>query len=271
MKLRDKVVFITDADSASGQAIVERLCAEGARFVLNSASGGSAVAGLLDKLGLAEPRAVVTGANLRSSAEVVPLLERMERQVGAIDVLIVNDDALLPASVEHCEEPVFLELLEANAKTAFVCAQAVGKQMAERQSGSIIFVNSIHADKPTGFSFAYSAAKGAVHNLAREASVYLGRYGIRVNTIEMGPVEGDDERFGSDLTSLYQFYQHKVPSTVLGTYEDLANVALFLATDEAKYINGADIRVDGGFLRHYMDVKMKLPLFEAAEPGGQPS
>lgn len=270
MKLRDKVVFVTDADSASGHAIVERLAAEGARFVLNSASGGGSVAALLERLALAGDRCLVANADLRRSDEANALLELAGSRLGPVDVLIVNHDVLKEASVEYADESVFLEVLEGNAKTAFVCAQSVGKQMARQQSGVIVFVNSIHADKPNGFSFAYSAAKGAVHNLAREASVYLGRYGIRVNTIEMGPVEGDDERFGSDLTSLYQFYQYKIPSAKLGTYDDLANVALFLATDEAGYINGADIRLDGGFLRHYLDVKMKLPLFEEQQSGGQP-
>jgi glucose 1-dehydrogenase len=95
--------------------------------------------------------------------------------------------------------------------------------------------------------------------LAKEAAIALGRSGVRVNTIELGPVAGDDERFASAFSTLYRDYQYKIPAAELVTHEDLAELVLFLASDEARLINGEDIRLDGGFLLHYMDVKMKQP------------
>lgn len=267
MKLKDKVVFITDADSGSGRALFRLFAEQGAHFILNSMSGGAHINEELRRASTLGLNVFVSAADLCSSTELQAVLEQAEPKLGPVDVLIHNNDLMKPTSVEYGEENLFLELLNANAKTAFICTKVVGQQMAVAGSGSIIYVSSIHAQKPTGSSFAYSASKGAVSMLAKEAALVLGRSGVTVNTIELGPIEGDDERFASGLTTLYEDYAYKVPNAVLGSYNDLAQLALFLASGEARYINGADIRLDGGFLQHYMDLKMKRPP-ELGEQGG---
>lgn len=95
--------------------------------------------------------------------------------------------------------------------------------------------------------------------LAKEAALVLGRSGVSVNTIELGPIAGDNEQFESSLSTLYNDYEYKVPNAVLGNYDDLAELILFLSSDESRYMNGSDIRLDGGFLLHYMNFKMKRP------------
>ncbi|MFD1953849.1 SDR family NAD(P)-dependent oxidoreductase [Paenibacillus thailandensis] len=253
------VVMITDADSPSGKAFIREFAGSGAGLVLGSPSGGSEIEAELRIVDAAGAKALVANADLTSREEVALLLEQARHQLGPVDVLIHNNDHYIPALTEDCEERDFAAVMEANAKTAFLCAQAVGKQMAELEHGSIVFLTSVHAEKPTGSSFAYSASKGAVKMLAKEAALYLGRFGIRVNTIEMGPVEGDPDRFRSPFSTLYDNYRYKVPSGELGSYRDAAAIARFLVSEEARYLNGADIRLDGGFLLHYMDHKMKRP------------
>lgn len=262
MRLVDNVVFVTDADSDSGKAIVERFAREGARFILGSASGGAAIQDELERLRGAGISVFVTAADLCSTADVEAALDEAARQVGDVDVLIHNNNLVRPTSVETSGEDEFLAILRANAKSAFICTQAVGRRMKAKQSGRVIYVSSIHAEKPTGSSFAYSASKGAVKMLSKEMSLILGRYGVTVNTIEMGPVEGDNERFASEISTLYEDYVYKVPNAVLGDYGDLAGLALYLASDDARYVNGADVRLDGGFLNHYMDFRMKKPAEE---------
>lgn len=257
VKLQNQVVFITDADSPSGKATAARLAREGAHFVLNSASRGEHIQSELSSIAAQGSKAQVVTVDLCNSAEVNRMLEETEQQLGPVNILVHNNNVVKPADIETCDEALFLEIMNANAKSAFICTKAVGKRMFKRQSGKIIYINSIHAEKPTGSSFAYSVSKAAVKMLCREAALVLGRCGIQVNSIELGPVEGDDERFRSDISTLYENYRHKVPNAVLGTMEDLANLVLFLSSDEARYINGADLRVDGGFLLHYMDHKMK--------------
>ncbi|WP_276353912.1 SDR family NAD(P)-dependent oxidoreductase [Cohnella caldifontis] len=260
MRLQNKVVLIAEADSPSGKALLVRLAAEGASFVLNSASGGLELTAELEQARRMGAQTLVVNAALWRSGDVARLLEESSRSVGPVDVLIHNCNRVLPIGVEDGEEERFLEVMNANAKSAFVSAKAVGRQMAETgRAGRIVFVNSIHAEKPTGSSFAYSASKGAVKMLAREASVVLGRQGIGVYSIELGPMEGDDAKFRSELSDLYESYRYKVPGGELGTYGELAELVLFLCGDGARYLNGADIRMDGGFLLHYLDFKMKLP------------
>ncbi|MNE75690.1 putative 2,4-dienoyl-CoA reductase [compost metagenome] len=95
--------------------------------------------------------------------------------------------------------------------------------------------------------------------LSKEAALVLGRHGVRVNTIELGPLEGDNDIFESDISTLYHDYEYKVPNAVLGSHDDLAELIHFLSSDSSRYINGSDIRLDGGFLLHYMNFKMKRP------------
>lgn len=260
MKLHNQVVFVTDADHPSGIAIWKKLAAEGAHLVLCSASRGQAIAQEISQLEQQGARIIAEQVDLCSTEAVDGFLQKAEEHLGPVYVLVHNNNVVKPVSVSTCEEELFQEMLQVNAKTAFITTQAAGRRMAEQQAGRIIYVSSIHAEKPTGSSFAYSVSKGAVQMLSREAALALGRYGVNVNHIQLGPVEGDHYVFYSEISGLYEDYRYKVPSTVLGTYDDLADLVLYLSSDASASINGADIRVDGGFLLHYLDVKTKKPL-----------
>ncbi|MCM3626674.1 SDR family oxidoreductase [Paenibacillus glycanilyticus] len=254
-----KVVFIADADSWSGESLISRFSQGGTDLILNSLQDDKEWEDVLVSCKAAGSETLVTHADLCSSRDLSAMLDQAEKQLGPVDVMIHNCCCLRPASVESCEEEEFVEIMRRNAKSAFFCTQAFGKRMAARGSGSVIFVSSIHSEKPTGASFAYSASQGAVKMLAREAALFLGRSGIRVNVIETGPVEGSDVAFQSHLSGLYEDYRYKVPAAKLGTAGDLADLSFFLAGEQANYLNGADIRLDGGFLLHYMDHRMNKP------------
>lgn len=259
MKLQAKVVFITDADHHSGNALIRRLAREGAHFILNSESSGEMLGACLSYCESLGSRTRVVNINLCKAAEVSQMLSEAALHIGQVDIMIHNRRLVLPMSVEHSSESTFLDVMDRNAKAAFVCTQAIGSRMSATNSGKIIYITSIHSEKPTGASFAYSASQGAIKMLAREAALELGRFNINVNTIEIGPVDGDNETFKSDFSYLYDSYNYKVPNNVLGNQEDLAECVLFLASEEANHVNGADIRLDGGFVLHYMDNKMRRP------------
>ncbi|GGH76168.1 NAD(P)-dependent dehydrogenase (short-subunit alcohol dehydrogenase family) [Pullulanibacillus pueri] len=259
MTLHGKVVFMTNADDNSGETLIKRLADEGAHFILNSVSDGKDIQESLAYCQSQGVKTTVVNVDLSKSSEVKTMLERVAPQIGTVDVFIHNTNVVIPTSVETCDEETFLKVMDRNTKSAFICTKEVGKQMAEKESGRIIYISSIHAEKPTGSSFVYSVSRGALKLLARESALYLGRYGVNVNAIELGPIDGDDEKFTSHISKLYDDYQYKVPSTRLGNDDDLADLVLYLASDHARYINGADIRLDGGFLLHYMDHKMKKP------------
>lgn len=252
-------MFIADADSWSGEGLIARFSAGGSDLILNSTKEAADWEDIIQLCQAAGSEVLITHADLCSSSELSTMLDQVERMLGPVDVMIHNCSAIRPARVESCDESEFVEIMQRNAKSAFFCTQTFGRRMTDRGSGSMIFVSSIHNEKPTGMSFAYSASQGAVKMLAHEAALFLGRAGIRVNVIEMGPVEGSDVSFQSDLSGLYNDYRYKIPGTKLGTAQDLANLAFFLAGEESSYLNGADIRLDGGFLLHYMDHRMNKP------------
>lgn len=259
MRLRNQVVFLTDADSSSGKALMRRLAEEGASLLLNSVSDGKDIDSELQQLQAGGTQIMVGQIDLCDHEDISRHLDQAEQRLGEVGVLIHNRHLVAPISVETGEETTFDELLRINAKSAFICAQAAGARMAARGTGRIVFVGSIHAEKPTGNSFAYSAAMGAVQMLSREAALALGRFGVNVNHIQMGPVHGDNAKFRSDISFLYEDYEYKVPNAALGSWEDLADLVVFVAGDQSRYLNGADIRLDGGFLNHYLDAKMKKP------------
>jgi glucose 1-dehydrogenase len=173
MKLRDKVVFITDADSPTGRAAIVRLADEGAHFILNSVSKGRHIHDQLAYCESVGSKTVVVHIDLCDSCAVTAALEEASVPLGTVDVLIHNNNSVEHGSVESGDEDMFLRVLHANAKTAFVCTQVVGRKMKEKQAGKIIYVSSIHAEKPTGSSFAYSVSKGSVKMLSpRECSPF---------------------------------------------------------------------------------------------------
>lgn len=257
MKLQGKVAFITDADSESGKSLIDKLAREGAQLVLNSASAGAAIQANLEYCRSVGASCILTHMDLSKEMEVEEVLEGVIEQTGSMDVLIHNSNLVIPAKVADCSEELFWRMMDANVKSAFISTRAVGKRMQARQAGKVIYVSSIHDEKPTGSAFLYSVAKGALQMLCREAALELGRNNVQVNVIEMGPVEGDDDVFQSDISNLYRHYRTKVPNACLGTYQDLANLVVFLASDESCYMNGSNIRMDGGFVLHYQDFKMK--------------
>lgn len=257
MKLKDRVAFISDADHPSGRAIAKKLSDEGARLVLNSRSNGTDIRTDLELYEQTGREVLVTASSLVTAAAVEGVQREILAKFGQLDIFIHNHNVVTKMDIEHCDEQTFQSALDENTKTAFLCTQLFGRQMGEQGGGKVVFVSSIHDEKPTGSAFLYSIAKGAVKMLCREAALDLGRRDVNVNLIEMGPVEEDDERFASELSDLYLDYQTRIPSTHLGTYDDLANLVWFLVLDESRFLNGADIRMDGGFTLHYMDHKMK--------------
>ncbi|GBF76509.1 SDR family oxidoreductase [Paenibacillus sp. 598K] len=268
MSLRNLTVFIADADEPSGRALIGRLAGQGAQLALNSPSGGAAIEAELEAARAAGARVLPLHLDLCSREALAGGIARIEAELGLIGLLVHNRQRCERATIAECSESLFLDILDANAKSAFLCTQAIGGRMAERGSGSIVYVTSIHAEKPTGASFAYSASQGAIGMLAAEAALELGRRGVRVNTVQLGPVQGPSTELVSPLSALYDDYERKTPLRTAQA-SDLASLAIYLAGDTAGALHGATIRLDGGLLLHYMDHKMKPPSDDTAHDIGR--
>lgn len=247
MKLKDKVVFITDGASKTGPAIVEKFRAEGAILAVNQYPSGAAS---------------FTHADPRSKKEIDAAVQSVLDKYGRIDVLVHNNNHVVRANLEDCSDEIYDEELEINAKSAFLYVQAAGLSMKRAKKGSFVFISSIHDEKPNGAAFAYSIAKGAVKMLVREMVLDLGPFNIRTNIVNLGPMEGDDQLFYSDISPLYEHTRERIPNEVWVRPEEAAEAALFFACDDCPSANGGEIHLDGGFLLSYFS-RRKNPFLEA--------
>ena len=134
----------------------------------------------------------------------------------------------------------------------FRCTQLLAKEMEKHGAGSIVYLGSIHDEKPFG-NAAHSMYMGGLKNLSREAAICYGAGGLHCNLIELGARGGEDETYRSAYSSFYEGYAYKIPSGYVGNAQDTARLALFLLARENRYINGAEIRMDGGLILHYLD------------------
>ncbi|GMA56917.1 3-oxoacyl-[acyl-carrier protein] reductase [Alicyclobacillus sacchari] len=254
-----RVALVSDASHPFGVATAKRLAHDGMTVVLNGPPGPreQAVAALALVLQAEGHDALVTVNDMKDTAAVTSLCDDIVTKYGRIDLHVHTHNRIDRGAVASMPHGLVRDSLHFHAKTAFLCTQVIGQRMAAQGEGCIVYVGSIHGDKPTGSAFSYALAQGALQMLCKEAALELGRSGVRVNLIAMGPVEGDDMRFQSDISDIYLDYQYKVPSATLGTAEDVAEAVAWATSDGARYLNGAIIRLDGGFALHYMDHKMK--------------
>lgn len=250
MNLKDKVLFISDGDSDLGRYIAEEATYQGAKVVINFPSGQDTNESM-QKCGTSESEWMVTHSDLLNGKEVDKIFQSIVSKFKKIDILVHNQNQISRQTIEECDEKIFTEMMDINAKTGFLCTQAAGRYMDASKCGKIIYISTIHDEKPTGCAFTYSLSKGALKMLCKEAAVTLGRKGIQTNLIELGSSENDDKLFESGVSNLYKNYEYKIPMGSFISYKDVVNLVLFLGSDESIFLNGANICMDGGFLLNY--------------------
>ena len=241
-KLQHKTALITGAGRGIGRAIAERFAGEGARVAVadidpNAASATAAAIGS-DALGLA--------MDVSSKAAVLAGTAQVLDQFGRLDILVNNAGYLVYTTFESCSEENWDRIVDVNMKGPFLCAQAVIPHMKARRQGVIINMTSLAA-KTGGLAAGppYAAAKAGVHTLTIGLARALAPDQIRVNAIAPGVID-------TAMTAAPEHDQLKasIPLGFPGQPEDVANCALFLASDDARHITGETIDVNGGL---YMD------------------
>ncbi|MDA8205765.1 MAG: SDR family NAD(P)-dependent oxidoreductase [Thermaerobacter sp.] len=236
------VAFVTNVDHPWGKAVAEELLVQGCRLVVNSPEGRSGPSGAMAlQTRLDDPSRVEQAAVAIASA------------LGPVDVLIHTDQVVERTTLRSCDPALVDRQLQANLYTAFWCTQVFGHRMAQRRKGHLLYVSSIHDEKPTGSAALYAMAKGALKMLAHEAAVALGAAGVRVNLLELGAMAGDDAQFGAGISPLYENFAHKVIGREPGPLTKVGAAVAGLLSDEVDFIHGADVRVDGGLLLYYGD------------------
>lgn len=244
MKLKDKVTLITGGSRGIGFATADKFLAEGAKVIIaasTQASADAAAAKLKDKY----PESVIAGIspNLASLESVRDAFREVSRTYGCVDVLINNAGVSESTPFLEYTEETFDKVMDLNVKGVFNATRAASECMAARGKGVILSTSSMVSISGQPSGFAYPASKFAVNGLTVSLARELGPKGIRVNAVAPGITETDMMK--AVPKEVIEPMIERIPLRRLGQPEDIANVFAFLASDEASYITGVVLSVDG--------------------------
>ncbi len=250
MRLEGKVALITGAGSGIGRAAAVRFAAEGARIVASDISEASA-AETAAIVGESGGEATGSGGDVVSSSDAMAMVQAAVEAYGRLDVLL--NSAGVSGRVDGAtHEEVWDKVIDVNLKGTYLVSWHAVPEMEKAGGGSIINIGSIMSlvGYPVGMGGGfnpYNASKGGVLQFTRNLAVDLARKNIRVNCICPGYVETNMTRPLTENPESYEFLKERHPMGRLGQPEDIANAALFLASDEAAFVTGAPLIVDGGY------------------------
>ncbi len=246
MSLENRVALVTGASRGIGAATAVALAAGGAGVAVNYRADGGGAAATLSKIEADGGRGIVVQADVSEPGEARRLMAEVEEGLGPIDVLVNNAAAFSRTSFLDVELDEFDRIWAANVRGLFYLSQIVARSMAVRGRGAIVHVSSILARLAVPERSAYCATKGAVESLTRAMALDLADTGIRVNAVAPGLIATDALLAGMPDPELQAAVQRHIPGGRFGRPEEVARVIVFLASDEAHYVNGSVIPVDAG-------------------------
>jgi len=240
MKLQDKVALITGGTTGIGLAAAKLFHAEGARVFVT----GRSEAGIAEARKQLPPEVEVLPSDAADLADVQALARTLKSRAGRIDVLFVNAGIARFLPIESVTPQAFDEQFGVNVRGAYFTIQQILPLMSS--GGSIVLTTSVAADLGMASTSVYSATKAALSSLARTLANELAPRGIRVNEVSPGPIE--TPIFGKIGLTAEQVagMSALVPLKRLGTAEEVARAALFLASADSSFLLGAKVRIDGG-------------------------
>ncbi|TET16892.1 MAG: SDR family oxidoreductase [Dehalococcoidia bacterium] len=249
MKLDNKTAIVTGARRGIGRTIALALAKEGANVVVSDISQEDCQKVVTEIEGLGR-KGLALKCDVTSRAEVEDMVRRTVAEFGKVDILVNNAGIISFKPFLELTDEDWDNTLNVNLKGQFLCARAVAKEMAKNKWGRIINIASISSGG-CGIAFPliahYTASKGGVMALTEALALELTPQGINVNAICPGAIDTDMVKVLKESGQLEQLLL-RIPKGRLGQPEDIANLAVFLASDESDYISGAAIVIDGGWL-----------------------
>jgi sorbitol-6-phosphate 2-dehydrogenase len=258
--LKDKVAIVTGGGQGLGEALCFRLAEEGCHVVAADLNEQTARQTALDiqERGSASPgRSLGLKVDVTDEAQVAGMIDRVVSEFGRLDVLVSNAGILIAEAVDEFPSDKWRLVLEVNLIGYFLCAKHAAHVMKEQRGGSIIQINSKSGKKGSYKNSAYAASKFGGIGLTQSIALELAEYNVRVNAICPGNLL-DSPLWVDSLYSQYakkwditeeevrQRYIDQVPMKRGCSYDDVGNVAVFLASDQSSYMTGQAINVTGG-------------------------
>jgi len=249
MRLKDKVAVVTGGSRGIGRAIALRLGQEGAKVVVNYVSNAEAAREVVESIREAGSEAIAVQADVADARAVHRMVQTTLDTFGTIDILVNNAGICPFRDFLEISEELWDRVLDVNLKGHFLCSQAVAKVMVERGiKGRIISISSISGIVGGSQQAHYCASKGGINQLIKSMAIALGPYGITCNAILPGTVETDINKEDLADPDKRRYMINRTPLRRLGQPDDIAGAVVFLASEDASWITGSALVVDGGAL-----------------------
>ncbi|OGO01500.1 MAG: hypothetical protein A2Y59_02405 [Chloroflexi bacterium RBG_13_52_14] len=244
-RLEDRVVIVTGGGRGIGQGICFRFADEGAKVAIFDVMPAEAreVAKEIVKSG---GTALALKVDVTKVSEIEKAVKEVVSKFGKVDILVNNAGITRQCKVADMTDEIWDSVVDVNLKGVFLCCRAVIPHMKAQKYGKIVSIASILAQRGGAYYAHYGATKAGVVSFTQSLAIELGRHNINVNAI--GPGIIDTPMAAGDVKSeLQQSLIKRIPLRRIGTPRDIANAALFLASDEAAYITGQCLYVCGGW------------------------
>lgn len=251
MKLQGKVAVVTGAATGIGQAIAVTFAKEGAAVVVDYVGNPSAPQATVRAIEAANGKALAVEADISQPAGVSALVTKSVEAFKRIDIFVNNAGIEKKFAVVDYPFEEWNRILAVNLTGPFLCSQAAARQMIQQGNGGrIINISSIHEDLPMPTNAPYCATKGGLRMLMRTMAVELAPHQITVNNIGPGAIFTPIDRDVESNRKLNSAILAEIPLGRWGKPEEVAQLAVYLASDDAGYVTGSTHFIDGGMLRN---------------------
>ncbi len=246
MRLKDKVALVTGGSRGIGRSISIALAHEGALTVINCKDDVEAAEQVLTEIRSSSGTAHLIKGDIREKKQVDHIVKDILNRFGRIDILVNNAGITRDSLLFEIDDADWRSVMDTNIGGVYNCTKAVIRPMMLQNGGRIINISSIIAEKPGRGQSAYAASKGAVNSFTKAMAVELAAKGITVHAIAPGFILTDmsrqiPERFQSSIRKW-------IPMKRVGNPEEIASLVVYLASDDAGYITGEVINVNGGLV-----------------------
>ena len=252
ISLNDQVALVTGGDSGIGRAISIAFAAAGAKVVVNYNSSKEKADEVVQAIEQAGGRALAVQCNVSSEDDVARLFDATDKAFGGLDILVANAGMQKDAGIAEMSLDDWKAVLDVNLTGQFLCARAAVKRFRQqgnrgrmRANGVILCMSSVHETIPWAGHVNYAASKGGIGMFMRSLAQEVAQERIRVNGIAPGAIRtpiNEDATEGEAGKKLLEL----IPYGRIGETDDVANLALFMASDLADYMTGTTVYVDGG-------------------------
>ena len=243
-RFENKIVLVTGAGRGIGASIAKRFASEGAEVIVNYSGNDEAAQKTVDEITATGGQAQKYKCSVNDSESVKVMIDEIIKKFGRIDILVNNAGITKDGLMLRMTDEDFDRVIDVNLKGTFNCTKYVSKYMLKQKSGKIINISSVVGLSGNAGQVNYSASKAGIIGITKSAAKELSSRGITVNAVAPGYVDTDMTKVPSD--NIRNEILKNIPLQRMGNVEDISNCVAFLASEDASYITGQVISVDGG-------------------------